>query len=652
MRALGSVLVAAAVAAAVPSAASFSTSLAPRAHRGPPPAVVAVPNDNRVPAGSYVGDTLLLRLTVAPVAWYFVGDSNPPLTVAAFAEEGKTPTIPGPLVRVRTGTPIHVVIRNSFDDTLIVRGFSERPPSTDSLILLPHETRDVAFARREPGTFQYWATLAQWQRNVPLPPRAHRHGLLRPRFDSQLAGAIVVDPPGPVPDDRIFVITMTVDQAPPLRFDRRGMVGREFTAINGRSWPYTERLHYALGDTIRWRIVNTTFQTHPMHLHGFYFRVDSRGSAEANTDSIYAPAQRRMAVTEAIGVGDAITLTWSPDRTGDWIFHCHLASHLATLPRVDDPNDIAYPDYDGHGDPDHHALIGMNGLALGITVSGGVTQAGSAWHPAKRIRLFVQSDSAAGDSARRWGYVLQRGAEPRRDSVERDEPLLLLTRGEPTSIDVVNRTPQPTTVHWHGIELESYYDGVAGWSGTGGATAPAIRPGATFEARITPKRAGTFMYHTHFNDMVQQYGGLAGPLVVLEPGERWDASRELMVMISNAGSRTPVIDGSAAPAPRALRVGTTYRIRVADAAIYEQTLLTRVMRDSSLVTWRAVAKDGFTLPPSQATMEPSVARVESGETADFELTPDAPGDLRLEIGAPDLRGTYHRQASWLLHVER
>src|SRR4029077_15816230 len=43
---------------------------------------------------------------------------------------------------------------------------------------------------------------------------------------------------------------------------------------------------------------------------------------------------------------------------------------------------------------------------------------------------------------------------------------LVLTRGEPAEIKVVNRLKEPTTVHWHGIELESYYDGVPGWSGT------------------------------------------------------------------------------------------------------------------------------------------------------------------------------------------
>jgi FtsP/CotA-like multicopper oxidase with cupredoxin domain len=44
-------------------------------------------------------------------------------------------------------------------------------------------------------------------------------------------------------------------------------------------------------------------------------------------------------------------------------------------------------------------------------------------------------------------------------------PPIVLTRGQPVEIEVVNRVKDPTAIHWHGIELESYYDGVPGWSG-------------------------------------------------------------------------------------------------------------------------------------------------------------------------------------------
>jgi FtsP/CotA-like multicopper oxidase with cupredoxin domain len=654
-RIVASVLVAAVVAGLIAGLdSSQPTRAATLEHRAPdsldsPSKVVALPNDNRTPAGTRAGDTLLLRLTVSPVAWHILGDSNPPIEVAAFAEEGRAPTIPAPLIRVRAGTPIHAIIRNPLDDTLMVRGLSERGGIQDSLIIAPGGTGEAAFVAHRVGTYQYWGALSSWQRAVPLPPAVRSGGRFRPRFDSQLVGALIIDPPGAVADDRIFVITETVDQVPPIRTEAHGIPGREFTALNGRSWPYTERLHYAVGDSIRWRIINATFQTHPMHLHGFYFRVDSRGDVLKDVDESYAPAQRRMTVTEAIKPGENVSITWSPDRPGGWIFHCHLISHMTKVPPIDKPDSLELPVAYNHDDPDHHFENGMNGLILGIVVSGRAPPS-RPWHAAKRLRLFVQSDSAPGDSVRRFGYVLERGAEPRRDSVESPGPTLLLTRGEPTNIDVTNRLTEPTAVHWHGIEIESYYDGVVGWSRAGDRAEHAILPDSTFRVHITPRRAGTFMYHTHFNEVRQQFGGLVGALIVLEPGEHWNSSRELLFVVSDAQHGRVVINGSATPVPRQLHVGTTYRVRIANIAGYRMNFAGRIMRDSSMVVWRAVAKDGFTLPSSQAIVGPSIAQIASGETADFVFTADRPGQLRFEFGTPGRAGDFMVQVTAPLRV--
>ncbi len=132
---------------------------------------------------------------------------------------------------------------------------------------------------------------------------------------------------------------------------------------------------------------------------------------------------------------------------------------------------------------------------------------------------------------------------------------------------VVNRTPEPTAVHWHGIELESYFDGVAGFSGSGTRLAPVIAPGDSFEARFTPPRAGTFIYHTHVDELRQQPAGLAGALIVLEPGAQYDAATDLIVLISSpsdsaAELRSVLLNGSLSPAPLELRAGVPYRVRL------------------------------------------------------------------------------------------
>jgi hypothetical protein len=86
---------------------------------------------------------------------------------------------------------------------------------------------------------------------------------------------------------------------------------------------------------------------------------------------------------------------------------------------------------------------------------------------------------------------------------------------------------------------------------------------------------------------------------------------------------------------------------LADIAIYQQNLQVRLVRDSSVLKWRAVAKDGFTLPLQQATLRPSDTNVASGETADFAFTPDVPGALRLEV---DRLGNFRFHAAVTLHV--
>ena len=84
--------------------------------------------------------------------------------------------------------------------------------------------------------------------------------------------------------------------------------------LNGRSWPHTERLAYAQGDSIHWRVVNFTELDHPMHLHGFYFRMDAVGNGVS--DSIYTTAEQRMAVTEIIAPFQTMALSWQADRPG------------------------------------------------------------------------------------------------------------------------------------------------------------------------------------------------------------------------------------------------------------------------------------------------------------------------------------------------
>jgi len=57
------------------------------------------------------------------------------------------------------------------------------------------------------------------------------------------------------------------------------------------------------------------------------------------------------------------------------------------------------------------------------------------------------------------------------------------------------------------------------------------------------------------------------------------------------------------------------------------------LRDSSLVSWRAVAKDGMDLPPDRATTRRAIQQMGNGETYDFEVAPTEPGGLRFTVSS-------------------
>ncbi len=74
---------------------------------------IAAPNDNRQPAGVLREGILTIALEAKLTIWHPDGDSLPGLPVEAFAEAGRQPTAPGPLLRVPAGTEIRASVRNT-----------------------------------------------------------------------------------------------------------------------------------------------------------------------------------------------------------------------------------------------------------------------------------------------------------------------------------------------------------------------------------------------------------------------------------------------------------------------------------------------------------------------------------------------------------
>jgi manganese oxidase len=87
-------------------------------------------------------------------------------------------------------------------------------------------------------------------------------------------------------------------------------------------------------------------------------------------------------------------------------------------------------------------------------------------------------------------------------------PRIRVTEGDRVRINVTNRLPEPTTVHWHGLILPNAMDGPAE------ITQNPIAPGESFTYEFTTEQVGTYFYHTHAHVDRQQSLGLYGALII------------------------------------------------------------------------------------------------------------------------------------------
>ena len=220
------------------------------AEDSPLPAVIA--NNNRTPAEQFTNGVLTLHLELRPGRWHPEDEHSAYRDVFAFAEQGRAPQSPGPLIRVPQGTEIHATIRNALPATAKIYGLHRHPGDpNETLSVSPGDTREVQFLAGEPGTYLYWATTAD-------------HSLeARKAEETLLSGAFIVDSPGAKLDDGVFVLSLWLTES------------EEILSINGKSWPDTEHLSYHFGETTHCQVLNPTVSDHSIHLHGFYFTVDA-----------------------------------------------------------------------------------------------------------------------------------------------------------------------------------------------------------------------------------------------------------------------------------------------------------------------------------------------------------------------------------------
>jgi len=87
-------------------------------------------------------------------------------------------------------------------------------------------------------------------------------------------------------------------------------------------------------------------------------------------------------------------------------------------------------------------------------------------------------------------------------------PTIHVTEGDTVRVHLINHLPEPTTIHWHGIDVPTNMDGVPGLS------QDAVEPGDSFTYEFAASNPGTRMYHSHFDTDTQIQLGLYGAFVI------------------------------------------------------------------------------------------------------------------------------------------
>ncbi|MCF6278756.1 MAG: multicopper oxidase domain-containing protein [Flavobacteriaceae bacterium] len=111
-------------------------------------------------------------------------------------------------------------------------------------------------------------------------------------------------------------------------------------------------------------------------------------------------------------------------------------------------------------------------------------------------------------------------------------PVLEFTEGEYAVINVKNEMDVESSIHWHGLLLPNFYDGVPH------LTTPPIPAGKSFKYEFALKHSGTYWYHSH--TMLQEQRGIFGSFIIHPKKKTLEYDSDLVLMLSDWTNEKPM----------------------------------------------------------------------------------------------------------------
>ena len=251
----------------------------------------------------------VFHLTTSLINWHILRNR----TVAAYAYNDQ---IPGPMIRVRQGDRIKVIVTNDLPEAtsvhwhglILPNDMDGAPPLTQKAIA-PGATFAYEFTPTQTGTFFYHSHVN--------PDRQQALGLY---------GAFIIDPREKTErydkeiDIQLGEWTVRSGRTYPS-MPMEGLMPNYFT-INGKAYPETQPIEMKLGQRLLVRFIGTSSAfEHPMHIHGGPFIIVA-------TDGNPVPSTARIRKdTIQVAPGERYDVIWTARAKGKWLIHCHINHH-------------------------------------------------------------------------------------------------------------------------------------------------------------------------------------------------------------------------------------------------------------------------------------------------------------------------------------
>jgi FtsP/CotA-like multicopper oxidase with cupredoxin domain len=264
-----------------------------------------------------VGGVKVFQITASPLKWQILPkfQSLPEIWATTWSYNGQ---IPGPMIRVTEGDRVRVILKNGLPDPTSIHWHGLRVPNNMDGVaepavtqqpVKPGETFTYEFTVKDAGTFFY-----------------HSHVETDRQIPAGLSGAFIVDPKAS--GERVDVdytailqewrVNPTTGKTWPAM---PSMTEPNFFTVNGKSFPATETLEVKKGQKVRIRFIGAGQFAHPMHLHGFPFKIVA-------TDGYPVPKVAQLTKdTINVAPGERYDIEFVADEEGTWIIHCHILHH-------------------------------------------------------------------------------------------------------------------------------------------------------------------------------------------------------------------------------------------------------------------------------------------------------------------------------------